>query len=156
VARVVGPLHAVVAHSLGATATARALFDHLPADRAVLIAPPASAPYFARALATALGLPEERTVGMLSQVQRNVGADLESLDVRRFAGWIRQPALIFHDVGDREVPYAQGKAIADTWPAARFVRLERLGHTRPLRDALVVRSTVAFLCEGRVAAKALG
>ncbi len=154
IARTVGPLHAVVAHSLGATATALALFDNLPATRGVLIAPPADAPHFARRLASALGLSPERTEGMLARVQRDVGVHLESLDIRRIAGWMRQPALIFHDVADREVPFAHGRAIAEAWPGARFVPLERLGHIRPLADADVLRTTVAFLREGAATAAA--
>ena len=148
IARAVGPLHAVVAHSLGATATAVALFDNLPAGRAVLIAPPAAPQHFIGRLAAGLGLSEERAEGMLLAVQRLVGVHLDSLDVRRIAGWIRQPALLFHDVADREVPIAQGRAIAEAWPGARFVPLERLGHTRPLADTEVLRATVAFLKEG--------
>jgi pimeloyl-ACP methyl ester carboxylesterase len=156
VARAVGPVQAVVAHSLGATATALALFDNLPAARAVLIAPPADAPHFARRLAAMLGLSPERTDGMLAEVQRTVGVHLESLDVRRFAGWLRQPGLVFHDVADREVPFAHGRAIAEAWPAARLVPLTSLGHTRPLADREVVRTTVAFLREGVAVAGAAG
>ncbi len=152
IARATGPLHAVVAHSLGATATALALFDHLPAQRAVLLAPPAAAPHFARRLAEVLGLSAVRTEGMLAEVQRQVGVHLNSLDVRAFAGWMRRPALIFHDVGDRDVPFAHGRAIAEAWPGARFVPLTGVGHTRILSDAEVVRATTAFLREGAVAA----
>jgi pimeloyl-ACP methyl ester carboxylesterase len=148
IARAAGPLHAVVAHSLGATATALALFDHLPAQRAVLIAPPADAPHFARRLAVLLGLSSERTEGMLAQIQRDIGAHLGSLDLRRIAEWIRQPALILHDMADREVPFSHGRAIADVWPMARLVPLAGLGHSRVLADADVVRTTVAFLREG--------
>ena len=152
IARAIGPLHAVVAHSLGATATALALFDNLPAKRAVLLAPPAAAPHFARRLAEALGLSAERTEGMLAEVQRQVGVHLASIDVRAFAAWMRQPALILHDVGDRDVPFAHGRAIAEAWPAARFIPLSGVGHTRILSDEEVLRSTVAFLQEGGVAA----
>ncbi len=152
IARTVGPLHAVVAHSLGATATTLALFDHLPATRAVLIAPPAAPEHFVRRLAALLGLSAERTEGMLAEVQRRVGAHLESLDLRRLASWVRQPALILHDVTDREVPFAHGQAIAEAWPAARFVPLAGLGHTRVLADPSVVHAAVAFLREGLAAA----
>lgn len=152
IARAVGPLHAVVAHSLGATATALALFDNLPATRVVLVAPPAAPQHFIGLLAGGLGLSPERTEGMLLQVQRDVGVHLESLDIRRVAGWIRQPALLFHDVADREVPFDHGRAIAEAWPGARFVPLEHLGHTRPLADTEVLRAAVAFLREGMPAA----
>jgi pimeloyl-ACP methyl ester carboxylesterase len=153
--RAVGPLHAVVAHSLGATAASLALFDHLPAQRAVLVAPPAAPPYFAQRLAQYLGLSPERTEGMLAQLQRNVGIHLDSLDIRSIAGWMRQPVLILHDVQDREVPFAHGRAIAEAWPNARFVPLERLGHTRPLSDAGVVRQAVDFVREGTAVPGAL-
>lgn len=156
VAGAVGALHAVVAHSLGATASAIALHDHLPADRAVLLAPPAEAPLFARALAATLGLSPERTEGMIAQVERDVGRQLESFDVRNFAGWIRQPALVFHDVGDREVPFAHGRAIADAWPGATFVPLQGLGHRRLLADPGVIGESVAFLRRGVKRAAALG
>jgi len=152
VARAAGPLHGVVAHSLGATATTLALFDNLPASRVVLLAPPADAPHFVRQLAAFLGLSAERTEGTLSQVQRDIGVHLDSLDLRRIAGWLRQPALILHDISDREVPFAHGRAIADVWPAARLVPLAGLGHTRLLSDAGVVRATVSFLREGVAAA----
>jgi pimeloyl-ACP methyl ester carboxylesterase len=148
IAHEVGPLHAVVAHSLGAASTALALFDNLPAARAVLIAPPADPVHFARRLAATLELSPERTQGMLAELQRDVGVHLKSLDIRRFAGWLRQPSLILHDVADREVPFAHGRAIAEAWPNARFVPLERLGHTRPLADSAVLRMAVAFLREG--------
>jgi pimeloyl-ACP methyl ester carboxylesterase len=155
VSRSVGPLHAVVGHSLGATAASLALFDNLQAARAVLVAPPAAPPLFARRMADGLGLSPERSEALLAQIQRNFGVHLDALDVRRFAVWLRQPALIFHDVQDREVPFAHGRAIAEAWPRARFVPLERLGHTRPLSDAGVVRTTVAFLQEGLAAARGL-
>jgi pimeloyl-ACP methyl ester carboxylesterase len=148
IARAVGPLHAVVAHSLGATATAFALFDNLPAGRAVLLAPPAEPVHFTRRLAHALGLSAVRTEGVLAEVQRRIGVHLESLDVRRIAHWLRAPALIFHDTQDREVPFAHGRAIAEAWPNARLVPLERLGHTRMLSDAAVVQKTVDFVREG--------
>ncbi len=152
VARASGPLHGVVAHSLGATAATLALFDHLPASRVVLIAPPADAPHFVRRLAAFLGLSAERTEGTLAQVQRDVGVHLESMDLRRIGGWLRQPGLILHDISDREVPFAHGRAIAEVWPAARLVPLAGLGHTRLLADAGVVRDAVAFLKEGMAVA----
>lgn len=154
VARAVGPLHGVVAHSLGGTATALALFDHLPASRVVLLAPPADAPHFVRKLATFLQLSAERTEGTLCQVQREVGAHLESLDLRRIGGWLRQPALILHDISDREVPFAHGRDLAEVWPAARLVPLAGLGHTRLLADPGVLRTSVAFLREGLPALRA--
>ncbi len=77
-------------------------------------------------------------------MQRRFG-DLERFDARRAAAALRTPVMMFHDVGDREVPFAEGELLARAWPGARLRTLEGLGHNRPLADAKVVRETLAFL-----------
>ena len=82
VARAAGPVHALIAHSLGAAAAVMALVQGLRVDRVVLVAPPAEAPSFARAFAAAIGLSPARTEGMLARAQRRLGIDFSALDLR--------------------------------------------------------------------------
>src|SRR6266478_7242344 len=72
--RRVGPVHAVIAHSLGAAATLIALAEGLGAQRAVLIASPADLPPYLREFARMIGLSpisssrlESRVGGMLAK-----------------------------------------------------------------------------------------
>jgi pimeloyl-ACP methyl ester carboxylesterase len=58
---------------------------------------------------------------------------------------LRARALVIHDRGDRDVPFAQGAAIAAAWPGARLHAVEGLGHYRVLRDPAVIEAAVAFL-----------
>ena len=52
------------------------------------------------------------------------------------------PALVVHDRGDREVPFEHGETLARSWPGARLMVTEGLGHRRILRDPEVVRAVV--------------
>jgi pimeloyl-ACP methyl ester carboxylesterase len=145
VARKVAPVYGVIAHSLGATATALAISRGLAVERTVLIAPPAEVEHYTSTFAASLGLPAARAAGMLAQIERNIGVPASSLDVRRVAPAQRVPLLVMHDAQDREVPFAHGQAIANAWPGARLERLSKLGHRRMLADAKTIEAAVRFI-----------
>jgi pimeloyl-ACP methyl ester carboxylesterase len=147
--RRVGPVHGVIAHSLGAAAAAIALARGLDAKRAVLLAPPSRPQPYAMAFAEALGLSAPRTSALLANIDRIVGG-VDNIDLRRLGKSQRARALVLHDPADREVPVTEGKAVAESWPGAAFEALPGRGHTRLLRDGEVVRKAVAFVTEAEV------
>ena len=149
VGRKVGPVHAVIAHSLGATATALAIARGLRVARAVLLAPPAEPRHFMRAFAARLGLPPAQTNGMIEELRRQVG-DLDRLDLVKLAPALRTRPLVIHDPSDREVPFAHGQAIAAAWPGARLEVVRGLGHRRLLSDRRVIEQAVEFVREPEV------
>jgi pimeloyl-ACP methyl ester carboxylesterase len=140
-----GPVHAIVAHSLGGTAAALAIASGIHVSRVVLLAPPAEPTYFARRAAAMMGLSEENQDGMLRRMEADFGKPLSTLDVRALAPKQRAELLVMHDPEDPEVPWAHGLGIAEAWPNARIERLTGLGHRRLLRDPQVVAQTVAFV-----------
>ena len=154
VGRRVGPVHAIVGHSLGGTAAALALGFGLEAERLVLLAPPADVPHFGRAFASGLGLSPARTAGFMAGLTREVGGDLDALDLRRLAPSMRSRLLVIHDRDDREVPFAHGADIAKAWPEAKLEALSGLGHRRLLRDPEVIAAATAFIQGRRWAAPA--
>ncbi len=143
VARKVAPVHAVIGHSLGATAAALAMARGLAVERAVLFAPPAEVPPFARAFARSLGLDGAAADAMLDELARRVG-DLGALDLRRHAPRMTAPLLLLHDPDDREVPFAHGASVARAWPRSQLVPLPGLGHHRVLRDPTVIACAADF------------
>lgn len=147
----IGPLAGVVGHSLGAAAMVHALADGLDAAVAVAIAPPRRMGPFLRAFTRALGLGAAHDARVLARVERMVGVPIEAFDVDRAARTLDIPALVIHDIGDRQVPFADGVAIADAWPNASLVAVQGLGHRRPLHDASVARRVVGFLLDHAVA-----
>jgi len=141
------PIHAIIAHSLGAAASAIAMRDGLTVERAVFLASPAEPSYFARGFAARLGLPPALADGVVRRIRDRVGADLASFDVRLFAPRMRASLLVMHDPKDREVPFEHARSIAEAWPGARLVPLERAGHTRMLAIDEVIDRAVAFVRE---------
>lgn len=147
VAAAVGPVHGVVAHSVGCAATALALADGLNLGRVAFVAPPARADVFVRGVAELLGLaPGGRRV-MLNEVERRAGVPYGQLDGPRIAATMSAPALIVHDRGDQQVPAADGTAIAEAWPDARLHLTDGLGHNRILLDSAVTTTVADFLAQ---------
>jgi pimeloyl-ACP methyl ester carboxylesterase len=144
VAAAIGPITAVVGHSLGATAALLALRDGLTAERAVAIAPPREAPHFLAQLVNALGLPAERLQGAIRVVERQVGP-LVNLEGDRAARGLRIPGLVVHDVADRQVPFAHGEAIANAWRGSQLLAVQGLGHRRILENDDVIQRVAAFI-----------
>jgi pimeloyl-ACP methyl ester carboxylesterase len=146
-----GPLAAVVAHSLGATAALLALRDGLDAGCAVVIAPPRDGPYFLRQLADVMGLPAARFDGARRVLEQRLGP-LDGLQADRVVSALRLPGLVLHDEGDRQVPFAHGAAIAAAWPGARMVPLTGMGHRRVL-DSPEVHGEILRFVQGVLAVR---
>jgi pimeloyl-ACP methyl ester carboxylesterase len=144
VAEHVGPLAAVVGHSMGAAAGAFAIGRGLPAARAVLIGPPASEYEFFQGWMRSLGLGEPLIELTKHGVERRVGVSFEALGPQPIAAGVSGPMLVIHDQDDREVPWADGAAIAAAALDARLITTRGLGHRRILRDPGVIEASVAF------------
>jgi pimeloyl-ACP methyl ester carboxylesterase len=144
--RRVGPVHAVIAHSFGATATVLALAQGLGARQAVLIAPPVDLPRYPRGFGAALGLSPRSAQGMARRLDALLGGR-ETYDILRAAGAaaVRTRLAVLHDPDDREVPFAEGRALAAAWPGARFLPLPGVGHSRALRDPEVIARAVSLV-----------
>ncbi len=145
VANAFSPIRALVAHSLGGTASIFAMSQGLEVERVVLLAPAAEPTHFARLLASFLGFSETRAEGMLERIEQRLGMRLEDASALRLVSAMRAPLLLMHDPEDPEVPFEQGKAIAEAWPGAQLELLSQMGHRAMLRDPSTIASVAAFI-----------
>ena len=103
---------------------------------------------FSHEFAKMLGFMERIRTGFLKVLERRVGVSMDTFDIPRrmraedVSGL--PPLLIVHDLGDREVPVAQGDRLAGLWPGAELDTWTSLGHFRILTDPDVVRKVAAF------------
>lgn len=140
-----GPAAAVIGHSLGGASAALALARGLTAERAILIAPAADPVDAGFRFAQVVGLAENLCRRMIATFEARIGVSFEQQQAHRNAPSIGRPALIVHDLQDREVPWAEGERWARFWPQARLLSTQGLGHTRILADETVIAAGVAFL-----------
>ena len=140
-----GPLHAVIAHSVGSAVLAEALHAGLPADRAVLIAAPAHYESYARQVGTLAGLDAAGITRLLDLLREPLGVDIREVSLPRRAATLAQAALFIHSADDRVVAIADSEASAAAWPGARHLRLDGLGHRRILQEPAVVAEALQFV-----------
>jgi pimeloyl-ACP methyl ester carboxylesterase len=136
----------VVAHSLGCTVTAMAALDGLSADRFALIAPAVEPTSQFDAFTRLVGAGRRtraRAVTVAERIARRPFADFDV--ARRLPGAAVPPALVVHDVADKEVPYDVGARLAEVWPDAELLTTDGLGHQRILRDPAVVAAVVDYV-----------
>ncbi|MBL8977716.1 MAG: alpha/beta fold hydrolase [Gemmatimonadetes bacterium] len=140
-----GPLHAAVGHSLGGGAVALALTRGLQAARAALIAPFAAPPEFLDQFADHVALPPKARERLRTNLERRLKLRHGELYIPSLVGPLQVPALVIHDRDDTDVPMRYGKAIAEAWPGAAFVRTEGLGHQRIMRDPAAMDRVAGFV-----------
>ncbi len=138
-------LESVVGHSMGGAAVALALADGLPADRAVLFAPPSSFERQMRNQAARLGLDADATNSLIRAMENANGAPVSRFEIQGKIDSIQIPGLVVHDRSDREVPFVEGQRIASAWSTAELIATEGLGHNRLLSDPEVVGKVGGFL-----------
>jgi pimeloyl-ACP methyl ester carboxylesterase len=156
--RVLGPFHAVVAHSMGGATLLWANRLVPVAERFVMIAPPRDLGDFTRSFSKLLGLPEDVRARVHRRIGARFGVSVEAVRAEPLASGMRGPLLVVHDEEDREVPVACGEAIAKAWPGAELVRTRGLGHQRILRDPATLQLVARFVAQPgtRDAARAEG
>jgi pimeloyl-ACP methyl ester carboxylesterase len=141
-----GPAHAVIAHSLGATATAYAVRAGLPVGRLAFVAPMADPLPYTRTFAGRLGFGERVRTRMVARIERRVGISLSAFDVPAMARQVATPPLLLvHDRQDAETSWSDSAAIAQAWPDTRLVTTSGLGHRRILRAPAVVAEVTGFV-----------
>ena len=152
-----GPAHALIAHSLGATAAAYAMRDGLPVERAAFLAPMADPLPYTRTFAGRLGFGERVRTRLVDRIERRVGLPLSAFDVPAMAGRMATPPLLLvHDRQDAETGWSDSAAIARSWPDARLVTTSGLGHYRILRAPAVVAEVAGFVAAAPAAQSAKG
>jgi alpha-beta hydrolase superfamily lysophospholipase len=148
VADLASPLHGVVAHSLGAAATAVAMEQGLSVRRVAFVAPMLDPVGRLGELNRVLGVPDHVADRVRERSERRIRVRWDDLRSHRLARDPGVPALVVRDRDDREVSARDGEAAAASWSDVRFVRTAGLGHNRVLRSSAVVEEIVRFVTEG--------
>jgi pimeloyl-ACP methyl ester carboxylesterase len=141
-------IHTVMAHSLGAAAATIAIARGLPVQRAVYFAPPSNPGDYLERAARSIGFSDAVARRSQARMEEHFSFRFEDASGTRHAERLGAPLLVIHDEGDRDVPHAEGAALAAVWPGARLLTTVGLGHRRILRDPATVDAAVDFAMGG--------
>jgi pimeloyl-ACP methyl ester carboxylesterase len=143
VVRACGPMAGTVAHSMGGAAAALAQNRGAALGRLILVGSPSEPLAQTHRFAAALRLPEAVRSGLQRRVERRLGRSFAALDLAQ-QPTPGVPVLVVHDRRDPEIPFEEGRKLAERW-GARLVATDGLGHRRILRDAGVHEEIGRFL-----------
>lgn len=138
-------LHAVVAHSLAANASAYAASRGLATERLVLIAPPASPFEYTKLFAHVFKLSEFTRAAMQKHVEASEAVLMHQFEPSYVGPRIPQSVLVVHDSKDSMNPFADGLAYQQAIAGAQMRQTEGLGHRRILQDENTLQQIVNFL-----------
>jgi pimeloyl-ACP methyl ester carboxylesterase len=135
----------VVAHSMGAAATALAASWGLSARRFVFLAPAANPADWADSFGHMLGLNPGVMTRLRARSEQRLRFNWDDLDARLHARGMSAPLLVIHDREDDVVPFSNGEDIASSWRGAELVETIGLGHRDVLRDPAVISQVLRFI-----------
>ena len=134
----VGKVDIVVAHSLGAMATAVAMQRSLTADRLVLVAPGLRPHQALETFSAKLRLRPVVAKAVERSMERRFGEDLwERIPKGMLDMNVPVRTLLIHDVDDDMVPIEHAKLLSERW-GVELVTTEGHGHNGVLRASEVI------------------
>jgi pimeloyl-ACP methyl ester carboxylesterase len=143
-----GPLHGIVAHSLGALATAAVLAERSatpPPGAAVLVSLPQDLDYLLGSFEDLLGLAPATRAQLRRRFAARFGRTAAGFGA---AGWLARapcPVLRIHDADDDVVPVTQAQALDGLPGTGPCWRTQGLGHSGLLRDPALAARVMDFL-----------
>ncbi|MDT5016077.1 MAG: hypothetical protein QOD39_2237 [Mycobacterium sp.] len=153
-----GPAHAIVAHSLGAKATALAVATGASAQRLVFLAPMGDFWWYLDVFADRHGFGRRIRAGLHRRLDRRLGIPLFDTDISTVATRLDNPPplLLVHDPDDPDSSYADSERMVGVWPDASLVTtrgLGRLAHYRILRHRPAINAAIDFIGRAIVVAQ---
>lgn len=147
----IGPVHCVVAHSLGAMAATLATHRGLHVNQLVLLAPHLDVEEMFQSYSSRLNLRK----GLVKRFKRKVGEKMAEILQWDNVWDLLQPemliqgqqidGLLVFDKHDEEVSLNHFEHIQSLWKVAESLRTEELGHVRLLKDTVVIQTVVEYL-----------
>lgn len=139
VADFVGPVHGVIAHSLGTTAVLLAASrGELDPGRFVAVSPMASTATMSRWYGQMTGFSPAVVDRMRARLERRFDFEWDDLEPMLLANGFAAPTLVIHDRDDRELLADESEELVEVMPRGSVELTDGLGHRRILRDPGVV------------------
>jgi pimeloyl-ACP methyl ester carboxylesterase len=144
--REVGPLRAVIGHSMGGASSTIALGNGLRVDALVLLGSPSDLSEVLDRFCNVLSIPRRVRSAFRAEMARRTGLTVSATRLLDIAEWFPElPVLVIHDPADAEVPVSNGRRAGEAFALAQDHEIDAGGHRRMLKDPEVIRLVASFL-----------
>jgi len=144
--REVGPLHAVIGHSMGGASATIALGNGLRVGALVLLGAPSDLSEVLDRFCDWLSIPPRVRSAFRDEMAHRTGLPVSATRLLDTAHqFARLPVLVIHDPNDAEVPVSNGRRAGEAFPNATYHEVEVGGHRRMLKNPEVVHIVAEFL-----------
>lgn len=140
-----GPLHGIIAHSFGGSASALAAKHGLAFNRLAILAAPLSIYDLTLELCDVIGLPRKVGELMVEKMARRLQFEWRDIATDRLVSHLEVPLLVVHDRDDKTVPFSNGEQIAGAASRSELMATDSLGHRGILTDRDVISRVVGFI-----------
>ena len=146
VAKRFGDIHSLVAHSFGGVAALYTIREGLVVNNLVMISSPTIADDIIREFLNKINGSPKVGLFFKKHFYKKFGKDFESFSAIVLAEDIKDLSiLLIHDEEDREVPIQHPLLFQEVKPEAKLIRTRGLGHTRILKNEMVIDETISFI-----------
>lgn len=143
----IGPVHAIVGHSLGGLSAALALVHkQVQVPRLVMVSSAVSAPVFFRETFQLFRIPDRVMPRVQEIIIKTLQNDLRQLDLFKHIDQIKAgKILIAYDENDGVVKQEQIEDFLRQYPSIQSLKISSEGHFRIMRNEQVISRVVAFM-----------
>jgi pimeloyl-ACP methyl ester carboxylesterase len=142
-----GPVHSIVAHSVGGFSALHAFHQQpsLSVEKLILMAPPGEASDFIKFYKNTLNLSGKTIDLILEHFHKELKNPIAYYSTAKFAAAVPVSGLIVHDEDDAETPYHYALKINENWKKSTLITTKGLGHNLKSKD--VVAQVVTFIAQ---------
>lgn len=142
-----GPVYAVVANSLGASAAALMLAraSHIRVSKLMLISPLNHIKQQIDIFMNIVGFPPDFHNQLEDSIRLRLPIPLAQCDVSKALASIETDSMIIHDASDRLIPVVTSEMMVASRPKTKLLITHGLGHRHILRDTCIHQKMLQFL-----------
>jgi pimeloyl-ACP methyl ester carboxylesterase len=121
---------AVIGHSLGAMSTAWYFqrIDNIPIEKFIMMAAPSKLRTVMNYFFETLNLSPKAIAGLEKHFTQKIGFGIDAFTLEDYIKNCDVPGTIIHDQSDDIAPFAQAKAIHQSWKGSKLIATNGLGH----------------------------
>jgi pimeloyl-ACP methyl ester carboxylesterase len=156
-----GPVQALVGHSMGALAISMRISDagrQPPGSltHVVLISMPSGVPFLVDSFEQIFGIGEATRRHGLQLFEQRFGGAPDAFQALARDAHIDLPVLLVHDDADDVVPCEHSRLLLPRLPGGQLFTTHGLGHSGPLRNPAAIKAIADFLDQPRIPAQPSG